>query len=203
MRDEQRGKMKMTEAFFYRQFPQLMEIRNLDMRKQCVDVWQSAYRKGQHTEESILRHPAHKGMAGCPLTLLAHTRGVTDTAIGMADRMIGDFGADIALDRDIVIAGALLHDVGKATEHGDFTSDPKRHFMRHPLVGAILAEEKGCPWQVVYIIANHSPKEGHKAVQMPELFVVKTADDFYFRYLLFKYPREGSENAATLYKTWS
>lgn len=48
-------------------------------------------------------------------------------------------------DVDLVSAGAMLHDLGRAEEHG----------MSHAVVGARLAEERGLDQRLVEIIRRH------------------------------------------------
>lgn len=179
----------MTEEFLLRELPQINRIKNTMLREKCLSTWNAACDAGAQTEESLLQHKAHKRLIGCQITLLEHTRGVTEIAIKLAEQMQKDFGTLVNFDFDIIVVGALLHDIGKVLENEE-ANEEAHQFIRHPLSGAILADQCGCPWQVVHIIANHS-WEGHKAVDTPELYIVRSADDFYYRFLLFKYSNKG------------
>lgn len=52
----------------------------------------------------------------------------------------------IDADRDLVIAGALLHDIGRANDHS----------ISHAIEGAYMAEQMGLPKQIVEIIRKHT-----------------------------------------------
>ena len=83
------------------------------------------------------------------------------------------------LNKDYLLAGALLHDVGKSLEYQlkdgkVITSEPGTK-MRHPESGARLAEECGLPEEVVHIIAAHS-HEGDSMNRIPEAIIVYHCD---------------------------
>jgi len=75
--------------------------------------------------------------AGCTRRVLDHVCTVHTLALPIA---IG-CGADV----DLVSAGAMLHDLGRAEEHG----------MSHAVVGVRLAEERGLDQRIVEIIRRH------------------------------------------------
>ncbi len=52
----------------------------------------------------------------------------------------------IECDRDLVVAGALLHDVGRSVDHS----------IMHATVGAKIAEDRGLPQEIVNIIRKHT-----------------------------------------------
>ena len=102
------------------------------------------------------------------------------------DGMSGDLGgACPGRDRcvDLVVAGALLHDIGKLTEfaHVDNQVCHSRNYqlLRHPLSGAVIAHEAGLPDELVHLIAVHS-FEGEKSYQTVESNFVRKLDMFVF-----------------------
>jgi putative nucleotidyltransferase with HDIG domain len=91
------------------------------------------------------------------------------------------------INLEFLIAGALLHDVGKLMEYElkDDGSVVKSEFgktMRHPVSGSKLAEECGLPNEVVHIIYAHS-KEGDTLERSSEAIIVHHCDfiDFEIR----------------------
>jgi putative nucleotidyltransferase with HDIG domain len=90
-----------------------------------------------------------------------HYRGVALIAIGMLDGMRKAIPA-LSVDRDILLAGALVHDVGKAYEFANWDrwkaerSHSGSPALRHPVYGAHLALRMGLPESVVHCIAAHS-----------------------------------------------
>ena len=75
-------------------------------------------------------------------------------------------------ERDVLIAGALLHDVGKLLEYarnaeGRFVMSDYGLKLRHPVSGAMLAQKHGLPEHVLHIIAVHA-SEGNVTVTVAE-----------------------------------
>ena len=174
-------------------FPEIAFIRDAELQEKCVKTWELAIEQSGISAEEFPMILCHKSLTDCPVTLLEHIRGVTQTAIKLAEQFDTDFGQYVPLDMDIVILSALLHDVGKPLEHrvdarGSLTWGAKN--LHHPITGAILAAVAGCPDKVIHIIANHS-HEGDQTKQFPELFIVRNADDLYFRYLHFGFKKSG------------
>ena len=84
----------------------------------------------------------------------------------------------------VVVAGALLHDIGKLTEFvpgdgGQAVHSPNYELMRHPLSGAIIAAKAGLPDSIVHLIATHS-FEGDRSYHTVESEFVRTVDIFVF-----------------------
>lgn len=114
-----------------------------------------------------------------------HLRAVTKIALSMVEHCTAIY-ADKTINKDIVIAGALLHDLGKFVEfvpgNGTAVYAENAKIIRHPLSGAIIASRAGLPDAIVHIIAVHSfeGKESHKTL---ESVIVKMADDMAFNYI--------------------
>lgn len=91
-------------------------------------------------EQEFKRAPAAKLMHHAYLGgLLEHTLGVAELAVLMADHY-GD-----ALDRDLLLAGAILHDIGKTREFVydlkvDYTDEGR--MLNHLVLGVMMVEEK-------------------------------------------------------------
>ena len=100
----------------------------------------------------------------------------------------------VVFERDIVVSGALLHDLGKFTEFalkdGKVAHSDNSFLMRHPLAGAIMAAETGLPDKIVHLIATHS-FEGDKSNQTAESYFVRTIDDFVFKCTVFGLRKKG------------
>ena len=76
--------------------------------------------------------------AGCKRRVIIHCCTVRTVAEEMIRR--------IDCDRDLVIAGAMLHDLGRAKDHS----------ILHAMIGADMAEEMGLPQELVNIIRKHT-----------------------------------------------
>ena len=98
------------------------------------------------------------------------------------------FGADLPVDMDVLIAGAILADVGKLLEYeigpgGEARQGPYGQYLRHPFSGVSLAEECGVPPEVCHIIAAHA-HEGDLVKRTTEAYIVHHAD--FMAFLPFK-----------------
>ena len=76
--------------------------------------------------------------AGCKRRVIVHCCTVRTVAEEMMKK--------IDCDRDLVAAGALLHDLGRAKDHS----------VLHAMIGAGMAEEMGLPSELVEIIRRHT-----------------------------------------------
>ena len=86
---------------------------------------------------------------------------------------------DEYINKDYLIAGALLHDVGKLLEYkfkdGKYVKCDYAKKFRHPVSGALLAKELNLPEEIVYIIYAHS-KEGDITERSVESIIVNHCD---------------------------
>jgi putative nucleotidyltransferase with HDIG domain len=115
----------------------------------------------------------------CPVSLVQHTRLVTRLAIQAYSLFSQEYNQYYTLNRDFLLSGAILHDVGKLLEYrkqGDsFVKSKMGKFLRHPFSGANLAAMCGLPEEVVHIIAVHA-HEGDEGYRSPEARIVNHAD---------------------------
>ncbi|MCB8878083.1 HD domain-containing protein [Acidisoma silvae] len=168
--------------------PEVDLISKQSLREQCIDAWAIAL-----SFSSFKRVRDLPGEA-IPGTLLLkeggqdlHLRGVTKLALGYVDYFAAAFPlADI--DRDIVIAGGLCHDVGKTFEcdpenQQRWNKDGSRFgwpSLRHPIYGAHICLLAGLPEEVAHIAASHSP-EGDNVKRSLECVVIHEADVAWWR----------------------
>lgn len=159
----------MLEDVVLNAFPEINEIKDENLRKKVVKTWVMAMERG-----------GWKDLSGIPYTLVIdterefveHTRMVTKTAMGAA-KARGD------LEMDHVIAAALLHDVGKLLEFtvkdGKVVKSDYGKMIRHPVSGAMLANEAKLPDEIVHAIVAHS-KEGEAVKRSPLAVLIHHAD---------------------------
>ncbi|MFO8133097.1 MAG: HD domain-containing protein [Thermoplasmatota archaeon] len=150
-------------------FPLLGDIKDEKLRDQVAACWQLAMERG-----------GWDSLEGIPFTLLLPDAGEFTGHVNRVTAMAAAVGKERDdLDMDILIAGALLHDVGKLLEYervdGQVQKSGMGHIIRHPVSGAALASEVGLPDSIVSIIAAHS-KEGEYVERIPEAVVVHHCD---------------------------
>jgi putative nucleotidyltransferase with HDIG domain len=151
-------------------FIELTWIQEKDLRKKVVDVWKMAADRGGWNQ--LQEIPFTLLFEGSGL-LVDHTKRITKLAWNVANARSEN------LNKDYLIAGALLHDVGKLLEYemraGKIVKSAYGEKTRHPAAGAQLAEECNLPKEVIHIIAAHS-HEGDTMNRTPEAIIVHHCD---------------------------
>jgi putative nucleotidyltransferase with HDIG domain len=151
-------------------FTELSWIHDTELRQKVVEVWKTAADRGGWT--SLQQIPFTLLFENSGL-LVDHTKRITKLAWNVAN------AREEPLHKDNLIAGALLHDVGKLLEYelkaGDIVKSAFGEKMRHPAAGAHLAEECGLPKEVIHIIVAHS-HEGDTMNRTPEAIIVHHCD---------------------------
>lgn len=165
-------------------FPAFKEIQNEDLRTKSENAMLAAMEAGGWNEQTIQLCPVTLNWAGCDVSWTEHVNDVTRLCLMEFDALKKYHERHgVSFSRDLVAAGALLHDIGKLTEfvfrdgkavHGD-----NFELMRHPLSGAVIAARAGCPDELVHLIAVHS-FEGEKSYQTAESEFVRSVDIFVF-----------------------
>ena len=111
-----------------------------------------------------------------------HIRGVARLAILLADELTAMF-PELAIDRDILVAGAICHDVGKPWEYGPgnqarWQASPGKvgwPSIRHPGYGVHICLTVGLPEAVAHTAGGHSA-EGELIKRSLENTVLHHAD---------------------------
>lgn len=158
-------------------FPEIEWIGDPSLAEKVAKVWDEAYTRGGWKGDDISSIPFTLLVGETPITLVAHTRLVTNLCRAIAGTMKNVGG--IALNNDHLIAGALLHDVGKLLEYRKtaegFQVSRSGKLLRHPLSGMGLAMAGNLPEDVYHIIAVHS-REGEGSYRSPEAIALHHAD---------------------------
>ena len=167
--------------------PEFALIANRDLREKTVNVWLEALRRGGWSIEDLSRIPFTLALKGVTVSILEHTRCVTCICAEVAGVFGKLYGKRLSLDKDILMSGAILHDVGKLLEFkesgGAFSKSAIGRLVRHPVSGAALCFELGLPAEVVHVVASHGP-ETDPAERSPEAVILHHADTTNFQLLL-------------------
>ena len=161
---------------------ELRWIKDEKIKEQVTTVWKVAADQGGWTTLDEIPFTLLLKNSG---KLTDHTKRVTNLA-----KLIYDEREE-KLNLDNLIAGALLHDVGKLLEYktmnGTIIKGDYGEKFRHPVSGSLLAKSLDLPDDIVLIIYAHS-HEGDKCKRIPESFIVHHCDfiDFHIRKSLEK-----------------
>ena len=170
-------------------WPELAWIEDRDLREKTTKTWELALERSVLTPEDLQRIPFTL-LAGPDLkvSFMAHKRAVVHVAREAAQKMIEFFSDELPINLDVVIAGAILADVGKLLEYeldenGKSLQGVYGKYLRHPFSGVSLAEECSVPAEVCHIIAAHAA-EGDLIKRSTEAYIVHHAD--FMTFLPFK-----------------
>jgi len=161
-------------------WPELMWIKDQDLREKTAKTWELALEKSVLTPEDLNTIPFTL-LCGPDLkvSFMAHKRCVVHVAQDSGNKMNEFFKTDLPVNMDVLIAGAILADVGKLLEYelkdGKSVQGKYGKYLRHPFSGVSLAEQCGVPAEVCHIIATHAG-EGDMVKRTTEAFIVHHAD---------------------------
>ena len=143
---------------------QLAQMSDVNLKQKVIDVCAEALKIGNDGSGwKNMDFPFTLVIPGVKVTFLTHVRIVTDLALQSA-AILEKSG--IPINRDILIASAILHDIGKPLEfalasNGEVVKSNVGKRLRHPVTGAGLAMKHELPYEVVQNIYQHS-WEGEK-----------------------------------------
>ena len=170
-----------------RLWPEVEWITDPDLRERVTRTWELALERSPLTAADLEEIPFTLLVPSCPVSFMAHKRCVVHIARRAAEAMRESFGAALPIDLDVVVAGAILADVGKLLEYerveGKAVQSERGRYLRHPFTGVALAMECGVPDRVCHIIAAHAD-EGSLVKRSTEATIVHHAD--FMSFLPFK-----------------
>ena len=170
-----------------RLWPELQWIENKDLRERVTQTWVKAMEESPLDPDDLNNIPFTLLVPNCPTTFMEHKRCVVHVARKSAESMQEFLGNALTIDKDTVIAGAILADVGKVLEYekidGKAVQSKRGKALRHPFTGVAVAMACGVPDEVCHIIAAHAG-EGNMVTRTTEAYIVHHAD--FMTFLPFK-----------------
>ena len=170
-------------------WPELTWIQDKELREKTARTWNLALEKSVLTADDLRRIPFTL-LCGPDLkvTFMDHKRSVVRIARDAGQTINEMYHGELPVNMDILIAGAILCDVGKLLEYvvdenGKVVQGVYGKYLRHPFSGVSLAEQCGLPAEVCHIIAAHAG-EGDLIKRSTEAYIVHHAD--FMTFLPFK-----------------
>ena len=164
--------------------PEINEISDRSLRDKVAAVWSESISTGcggRGWTFDELRAVKFTLLAGdIDLTFIDHLRSCAGQSMATADVLTRVFGDRIPIDRDVLLAGSLLADVGKPLEYdrdasGRVIQGRYGQMLRHPFSGVGLCYKHDLPPEVMHIVATHS-HEGEKVQRSIESIIFHHAD---------------------------
>ena len=172
-----------SRAHILEDLPEIAEIQSADLREKVIDAWVFALERSSFDRVTDIpgeRSPnvfvLKRGMQD------AHLRGVTRLALAIYEEFKSVYPEAI-VDRDIILAGGLCHDIGKTwefdpenlkrwRERGDRYGEPS---FRHSAYGTHVCLSVGLPEEIGHICMGHS-LEGAHIGHSTECYIIRQAD---------------------------
>lgn len=182
--------MEELRAGVRRSLPEINQIRDEELRNKVVEAWALALSQTEFTRIEQMRPSGNPDTPALKQgTQADHLRATALIAQGIADGLEKVHG-DIGIDRDLLWACALCHDVGKPYEFSPKNQERwKRDVgacgypaIRHSVYGAHVALTVGLPEAVAHTAGAHSG-EGELIRRSLENTLVHYADHLYWRAL--------------------
>jgi putative nucleotidyltransferase with HDIG domain len=165
------------------ELPEVAEIRDPELAAKVVEAWALALASSSFGAIAEIEPSGNPGVNTLKRgSQTDHIRGVTRMALALADQLSALL-PELKVDRDLLIAGALCHDIGKPWEFDPenrrrWEGEPRRAGLpsiRHPAFGVHVCLSVGLPEEVAHCAAAHSG-EGELLVRSLENTIVHHAD---------------------------
>lgn len=149
----------------YHLWPELDWIADPELRQKTAATWALAFSKSSLTPEDLDKIPFTLLVSDCSVTFMTHKRAVVHLSKKAGEEIVRFFADQLPINMDVLIAGAILADVGKLLEYekidGKILQSSYGKYLRHPFSGVSLAEACGVPPEVTHIIAAHAGEGDH------------------------------------------
>jgi hypothetical protein len=162
-------------------FPKPEEIADPDLRDGVLDAWAlacgdagietAAELEGLPWLPPVQRDPDVPADAE---RLAAHVRDVTAGTVGLAESLAASREADV--DRDLLVAGALVHDVSKLAEFDGMDATPVYDLLGHPYRGVHVVASTGLPVELAHVVLSHTSRTNVEPAVL-EAELVRLADE--------------------------
>jgi len=157
-------------------------IKNEELRKKTVSIlknptlsnsnFSGKHSKFENAPASLNWHHVYDG------GLAEHTLSVTRMSVRIAQVLKSVYG--IEADMDVLIAGCLLHDIGKVFEYiksgGDW--DSSDILLDHTMLGTSELYARGFPPEVIHMVASHFGDKGPTPPMTIEAKILSNIDLF-------------------------
>jgi putative nucleotidyltransferase with HDIG domain len=180
---QQRPITDALRASIIEDLPEINDIKDAELRAKVIEGWAFSLAGSSYGRISDMPGEGNPGIMVLKRgDQSVHLRGVAHFAM----KMIEEFATshpEIRIDGDIVLAGALCHDIGKPYEFDPvnkkrWAEDPSRAgdpCLRHSVYGAHVCLSVGLPEEIAHIALGHS-LEGQHIGLSTECYIVRHAD---------------------------
>lgn len=150
-------KPELEPAELRHHFPEIDLIADPALRRGVEEIWAELWRQSEYARLEDV--PVSLTV---PYSQLKHTQAVVRMSLAVADITRAVHGT--VVDRDVLVAAALLMDASKLVEYRPGSDGNERTIigsrLPHGTSTASLALARGLPVDVVHVVLAHSPNGG-------------------------------------------
>jgi putative nucleotidyltransferase with HDIG domain len=156
--------------------PEIALIQDEELREKVVIALVKSWRESSFQDLSEV--PAALDETKDQISQIQHLRAVTLISIRIAD-VLEEILSFVKIKRDTLIAGAILHDLGKPYEYdpenqAKWSNDPLtegKPAIRHAVYGVHLALSVGLPVEIAHIMGAHSMEGRYLQRSLPNTII--------------------------------
>lgn len=160
------------------------KIQDKELRKKVIDF----IKDPTPTHKDFKKYPkgnweeikTYFSVGGTPVErdVLNHTIAVTELCMNVADVVEKNYNAKV--NKDYLIAGALLHDVMKLIEWKMGKAGPEHTgvMLDHSFLGAVELYQREFPEEVIHMVASHFGEHGPTPPRTLEAYILHSIDNF-------------------------
>ncbi|TKR26378.1 HD domain-containing protein [Natronomonas salsuginis] len=162
-------------------FPEIEAIEDDALRSSVAAAWATAAEDNgidiADLEAVPWFPPAQRelGIADDDVLLVEHVRDVTACAVGLAESLT-DRRYVPNIDMDVIVAGALVHDVSKLYEFDGMERTEIGRLLGHPHFGVLVTARADLPVEMAHIVLSHTPRTNVEPATL-EAELVRRADE--------------------------
>jgi hypothetical protein len=161
-------------AYVRRLFPEIDTMKDQEFAQKVAEIWAEAWRESKWEKiEDCPKNPSKDG----DMKLVPHTRSTVRAAIALA-KSVEEFHG-LGVDMDILVAGAILHDVDKIVGYSPSEIPSKTRFGKrfpHGVYGSYKIMQKGLPEELAHLVVSHSGSATKTAPATLEAIIVAQVD---------------------------
>jgi putative nucleotidyltransferase with HDIG domain len=157
-------------------FPELDRIESDALREGVLEAWSEAMAENGLTDLDALPWfpPAQRDLDLPEERLVPHVRDVTRGALALAETLTER--RDVELSLDILLAGALLHDISKLYEFDGTEPTEIEDLLGHPHYGVAVVSAAGLGPEIAHIVLSHTRRTAVEPATI-EAELVRRADE--------------------------
>jgi len=171
--------MNVTRDEVLEVIPEFELISDDELREKAIGIWAEQLSIYGWKASDLEEIPFTTLIKDNPVSLAIHMRTLAKQCDVCVDLINKDYGDTLKINKDVLIAGALLHDIGKigGTEKSEnsFRESQREKLLHHSFSGVGILMSAGIMDEVVHAVALHS-RDGEGRRATPEAVLLHHID---------------------------